>query len=83
MAAFNVSTLSHSMVGAQAGISTKLNTSALFRLPLLPFAILIEIFLLTIAWLIAVARPAFAVRLVSWAENNLPSLSWYWGGKRG
>jgi hypothetical protein len=61
----------------------KLNTSPLFHLPLLPFAILIEIFLLVIAWLIALARPAVAGRFVSWAENNLPSLSWYLGGRRG
>lgn len=60
----------------------ELNTSPLFRLPLLPLAILIDLFLLVIAWLIAVARPAVAVRLVSWAESHLPSLSWYWGGKR-
>ncbi|MDP4032813.1 MAG: hypothetical protein Q8P60_08190 [Pseudorhodobacter sp.] len=50
----------------------------LLRLPLLPFAALLELALLALGWGLALASPPFAGRVVALAKR-LPDLSWYTG----
>lgn len=52
--------------------------SRLIRLPLLPFAALLELALLVLGWGLALASPHLAGRFVALAKR-LPSLAWYTG----
>ncbi len=49
------------------------------RLILLPPAMVFELLLLSLGWILAVAYPRGAVCVSSWASKNLPALDWYLG----
>jgi len=49
------------------------------RLLLLPLAIVGELALLSLAWLLAFVKPRAAEALARCAANRLPSFSWYLG----
>ncbi len=50
----------------------------LCRLPLLPFAVLVELSLLAAAWLLALASPSAACAFIALAKQ-LPDADWYMG----
>lgn len=52
---------------------------AIVRLPLLPFAIVAELVLLATGWILALANPAAAARLVRWVGERFPGRDWYLG----
>ena len=47
------------------------------RLTLLPIAIVGELALLAICWIIALVAPQTAQPIKDWAVNNLPDQEWY------
>lgn len=49
------------------------------RLILLLPAMVLELLLLTLGWILTVAYPRGAVCVSSWASKNLPALDWYLG----
>lgn len=49
------------------------------RLILLLPAMVLELLLLALGWMLAVAYPRGAVCVTSWASKNLPALDWYLG----
>jgi len=51
-----------------------------FRLLLLPLAAVAELMVLAVCWVLAIAQPASAKRLMVWATRKLPTLNWYIGG---
>lgn len=55
---------------------------AVLRFPLLPFAIVLELALLALGWILTFARPVTAARLAEWVEQRFPSLDWYLGRTR-
>jgi hypothetical protein len=50
-----------------------------FRLFLLPLGAVFELLLLVVGWVLAVAKPDIAIRLIGWATRTLPTLNWYFG----
>lgn len=52
------------------------------RIILLRPAIVLELLLLALGWVLAVACSRCALCVSSWASNNLPALDWYLGAAR-
>ena len=53
--------------------------TAIIRLLLLPLAIVLEIALLALGWVLAFSWPVMGKRLVQWSQLHLPSMDWYLG----
>ncbi|EMN3634460.1 hypothetical protein R3Q56_006704 [Pseudomonas aeruginosa] len=67
-----------------SGLVMQANTSwsalmSRLRLFLLPLALVVELTLLALAWMLAFVKPPAAEAVARWATTRLPSFSWYVG----
>ncbi len=53
--------------------------NTIIRLPLLPLAIVVELALLALGWVLAFSWPVMGKRLMQWGQQHLPSMDWYLG----
>jgi hypothetical protein len=47
------------------------------KLCVLPLAVVLELLLLVLVWMLATCMPPTAARLTAWAERTLPGADWY------